>query len=63
MSFKEIEKIIKKDGWVEIRVAGSHHQYKKIGCAYLAVIPHHGSRDISIGVIKNLEKMTGLSLR
>ncbi len=63
MSFKQIERIIKKDGWVEVRVNGSHHQYKKIGCTSLVVIPSHGSRDISIGVIKNLEKITGLSFR
>ena len=29
----------------------------------LVRVPNHGSRSISIGVIKDLEKKTGLSLR
>jgi predicted RNA binding protein YcfA (HicA-like mRNA interferase family) len=63
MSFRQIERIVTKDNWVLVRVLGSHYQYKKAGRSELVVIPNHGSKDISIGVIKNLEKITGLSLR
>lgn len=63
MSFREIEKKIKADGWVFVRVCGSHYQYSKAGCARSVVIPCHGSKDISIGVISSLERITGLSLR
>lgn len=63
MNFKKIEKIILADGWVLVRVCGSHYQFKKPGVEKNVVIPNHGNKDISIGVLKNLEKVTGLSLR
>ena len=63
MNFKKIEKIILADGWVLVRVCGSHYQFKKPGVEKNVVIPNHGNKDISIGVLKNLEKITGLSLR
>ncbi len=63
MSFRQIEKKVTKAGWVLVRVLGSHYQYRKEGCSDLVVIPNHGSKDLSIGVLKNLERITGLSLR
>ena len=63
MNFKKIEKIILADGWVLVRVCGSHYQFKKPGVEKNVVIANHGNKDISIGVLKNLEKITGLSLR
>lgn len=63
MTFREIERILIANQWVLIRVAGSHYQYRKVGVPYAVVVPNHNSRDITIGVIKDLEKKTGLSLR
>lgn len=28
MKFREVEKLIKQDGWYEVKQKGSHHQYK-----------------------------------
>ena len=39
MSFRKIEKKIKADGWVLVRICGSHYQYSKAGCAESVVIP------------------------
>lgn len=63
MVFKKIEKKITAAGWKLVRINGSHYQYRKVGCDSLLVIPNHNGKDLSIGVIKNLEKQTGLSLR
>ncbi len=63
MTFREIEKILKADNWVLIRVTGSHYQYRKAGSPNAVVIPNHNSHDLSIGVVKDIEKKTGLSLR
>lgn len=63
MTFKAIEKKIKADGWVLVRIAGSHYQFKKSGNASSLVIPNHGSKDLSIGLIRSLERISGLSLR
>lgn len=61
--FKSIEKKVTAEGWRLIRISGSHFQFKKEGVSELLVIPNHNGRDISVGVLKQLEKITGLSLR
>ena len=63
MTFREIKKLLEADGWRLVRVCGSHNQFRKAGNPYAVTVPNHGSRSISIGVIKDLEKKTGLSLR
>lgn len=63
-NFKAIEKKLKANGWVLVRVSrSSHYQYKKVGVDTIATVPNHGKKDIPIGTLKNLEKQTGLSLR
>ena len=62
MTYKEAEKVLKKDGWQLVRTKGSHNQFKKPGVDYLATLPNHAGKDISIGVLRSLEKGTGLSL-
>ncbi|MBT9779165.1 addiction module toxin, HicA family [Clostridium sp. MCC353] len=61
-NFRKIEKTIVADGWALDRINGSHYLYKKEGFSPI-VIPNHKGRDLSIGVTKNLESITGLSLR
>ena len=63
MTFREINKILNSAGFVLTRTAGSHCQYRKVGCPCSIVVPNHGGKDISIGVLKDLEQKTGLSLR
>lgn len=62
MSGKEVCRIIEKDGWVFVRQPGtSHKTYKKQGVRKLVTVPMHGT--VSKGVLHNIEKITGLSLR
>ena len=63
MPFREIEIILKADNWILIRVHGYHYQYRKVGISHTVIIPNHNGKDLSIGVVKDLEKKTGLSLR
>ena len=63
MTFREIEKILKADKWVLIRVAGSLYQYRKIGVPNFILVPNHDEKDLSIGIVQDLEKKTGSSLR
>ncbi len=56
MTFREIKKLLEADGWRLVRVCGSHNQFRKAGNPYAVTVPNHGSRSISIGVIKDLEK-------
>lgn len=63
MKFREIEKILKANKWYLVRICGSHYQYQKEGFPSTVVIPNHNSHDLTIGVLKSIEKKTGLSLR
>lgn len=60
MNFKQIEKIIKADGWVLKSIQGSHNQYVhplKLG---KVTIPNHGKKDLTPGVVKSILKQAGL---
>ena len=63
MTYKKVTKILTKNGWKLVRTKGSHAQFKKQGVAFVATVPNHNGKDLSIGVLKQLEKGTGLSLR
>lgn len=63
MGFREVDAILRQNGWVIVRITGSHYQYKKENCSFGAAVPRHCNRDISIGVLRKLEKGTGLSFR
>ena len=59
MTSTEIIKKLKADGWIEVNVVGSHHQYKhptKPG----RVTVKHPCKDIPIGTQKSIEKQAGL---
>ena len=63
MIYREVVKVIVKAGWREVRVNGSHHQFKHPGYAKLVSINEHRGKDLSPGVIDSIEKVTGLSLK
>ena len=61
ISSREIIKRIKADGWQKVGQTGSHHHFKhptKPG----KVTVVHPARDNTIGVIKDIERKTGLWL-
>ncbi len=60
MTFTTIERILKANGWLLIRVLGSKYQYRKVNVPYAIVIPDHNGADIPVSVIKDLEKISGL---
>ena len=51
------------NGWFLVRVNGSHYQYKHPVNPHTITIPNHNGKDLSLSILKNLEKVTGLSLR
>lgn len=61
MVFREVNKVLRKNGWSVVRIHGSHYQYAHSCYGNCITVPNHGSKDISVGVLKNLEKGTGLS--
>ena len=63
MTGKEVRKALEKDGWVWVRRSGCICLFEKEGVLTKVVVPMHGQHPLSIGVLKNIEKITGLSLR
>lgn len=58
-SSREIKKMLIQDGWFEVDVSGSHHQFKhptKKGRVTLK----DPQKDIPIRTLKSIEKQSGL---
>jgi predicted RNA binding protein YcfA (HicA-like mRNA interferase family) len=61
MTGKELAKILEKNGWILIRVQGSHHIYGKAGVNVKISVPIHGSKDLKIGLLRYLLKQANLT--
>lgn len=61
MNGKEIIKILEKNGWKVVRVNGSHFRLKK--GSFSTTVPVHGQRDLGVGLLKAIEKQTGVTLK
>jgi len=59
MKFKEVERIIKKDGWILIRTDGSHYQYKHPDKKGNVTIPRH-SVDLHKNIVCSILAQAGL---
>ena len=61
MTPKEVERIIKADGWVLDRVHGSHHHYKHPTKTGMVTIPFHDKpKDLKPKTISSSMKQAGL---
>ncbi len=57
MRDKELLRLLKKNGWKEKRIQGSHHILEKEN--RIEVIPVHG-REVPNGLLQKILKRTGL---
>jgi predicted RNA binding protein YcfA (HicA-like mRNA interferase family) len=58
-SSREIIATLVAAGWILVRVKGDHHHFKHPTNPAIVTVPHP-KRDLSIGVIKSIERTTGL---
>lgn len=59
MTFKEIEKILLKDGWYRYKIVGSHYQYKHNNKIGKITIPRH-CKDLKKGTLNSILKQANL---
>ena len=59
MRFREVEKILLRDGWYQVKQKGSHHQYKPPIKSGKVTVPEHGG-DINIDTVKSIMKQAGI---
>ncbi|HWW71787.1 MAG TPA: type II toxin-antitoxin system HicA family toxin [Duganella sp.] len=50
---------LKKDGWREVRVTGSHHHFKHAEKPGLVTVPHP-KKDLPVGTWTSILKQAGL---
>lgn len=58
-SSKDVIEKLKRDGWYEVRIVGSHHQFKheiKKG----TVTIKHPDKDIPKATLKSIERQSGI---
>ena len=59
MRFREIESMILKNGWYQVKQKGSHHQYKHPTKPGKVIIPEYGG-DLNSDTVKAITKQAGL---
>ena len=59
MTFKEIEKILLRDGWYRYKVVGSHYQYKHNVKKAKITIPRH-CKELKKGTLNSILKQAEL---
>lgn len=57
MRDKDLVALLKREGWVLVRITGSHHVLQKDGKT--EVVPVHG-KDVPTGMLNAILKRTGL---
>lgn len=59
MNSSELIRMLKQDGWEEVRCKGSHHHFKHPTKPNLVTVPHP-NKDLPIGTLKSILKAAGL---
>jgi predicted RNA binding protein YcfA (HicA-like mRNA interferase family) len=60
MKVGEVIKLLKSDGWVQVRMRGSHRQFKHPSKSGLVTVAGKPSVDIPPGTLNNILKQAGL---
>lgn len=58
-SSREVIQMLKADGWYEVNVVGSHHQFKHPTKKGRTTVKHPDS-NIPVGTLKSIESQSGL---
>ena len=63
MKARDIINAIEAAGWIEARTTGSHKHFRHPTRAGLVTVPVHGGADVKIGVLRSIERQSGVRLR
>ena len=62
MTAKEVIKILKKEGWKEIRQRGGHKVFKKPNIKNNISVPFHSGKDIRKGTLSKIFKEANIEV-
>jgi predicted RNA binding protein YcfA (HicA-like mRNA interferase family) len=60
LSGKELAKILERNGWILLRIQGSHHIYCKPGSQVRLSVPIHRNQTLKVGLLRSLMKKADL---
>ena len=60
MKVREVVRMLKSDGWYQVRMRGSHRQFKHFTKRELITAPGHLGDDLAIGTLNSILKKAGL---
>jgi predicted RNA binding protein YcfA (HicA-like mRNA interferase family) len=60
MKCDELFKLLKKNGWKEVRQKGSHKILRKEGVKNTIVFPYHRGKEVPTGTANSILKQAGL---
>jgi predicted RNA binding protein YcfA (HicA-like mRNA interferase family) len=60
-SSRDVIRQLQAAGWTLVRVRGDHHHFKHDQNPLIITVPHP-RRDLSRGVLKSIERISGLTL-
>jgi len=61
ISGKDFCRLLERNGWLLLRVNGSHHIYGKVGINVRLSVPVHGNDSLKTGLLRHLIKMADLT--
>lgn len=61
MKSSELLRILKKDGWFEVRQKGSHMIMRHPTKPDQLTVPYHASKEVGKGILKALLKQAGIN--
>ncbi|SDT96774.1 mRNA interferase HicA [Nitrosomonas ureae] len=61
MNGKQIIKKLQAEGWKLSHINGSHHMMAKGG--YIVPVPVHGTKDVPIGTLLSIQRLSGVKLK
>ncbi|MBP0616698.1 type II toxin-antitoxin system HicA family toxin [Jiella mangrovi] len=59
MSSRDLIKLLRRDGWFEVGVTGSHHHYKHAVKPGKVTVPHP-EKDLPQGTVRSVLRQAGL---
>ena len=61
LSGKEVAKLLERNGWILLRIKGSHHIFGKPGREELISVPIHGNQSLKIGLVHHIMNAADLT--
>jgi predicted RNA binding protein YcfA (HicA-like mRNA interferase family) len=61
VSGKKLARALEKQGWLLLRIAGSHHIYGREGSIVRLSVSIHGAKPLKTGLLRHLMKLANLT--